>query len=365
MLVVRRVLVVLGALAMVPYFWWRAVHTVNPAAPWFFWLFLFAEGLNLLESLLFYATTWRTSSRPTKGPALPGRTVDVFVPTYNESPALLRDTLVCAMAIRYPHRTWVLDDGDREEVRQLASSLGCEYLSRRERIDAKAGNLNAALARTDAEFVVVLDADHVPFPEIVDELIGFFENPKVGIVQAAQDFYNLDSFQHSTNWQAKHAWQQQELFFSVIQPGKDALGATYYCGSPAILRRAALDDVGGFATGTITEDVHTGLRMQKRGWEVAYVNRTLARGLAPQTFLGFVTQWRRWGRGAMQVLRRENPLFGRGLNAGQRLCYFASFYFYAMSYQKLIYLVTPIFCLLSGIFPLVAEPRTYLLLFTP
>jgi cellulose synthase (UDP-forming) len=361
---VRHTLAVLGMVAIVPYFYWRIFYTVNPAALWFFYLFLFAEGLNVFESILFYATTWKASTRVVQ-PPLRDRTVDVFIPTYNESAMLLRDTLLCAMAIRYPHRTWVLDDGSRPEIRDLAGELGCEYLSRPDRSDAKAGNLNAALARTTGEFLVVLDADHVPSPGIVDELIGFFADPKVAIVQAAQDFYNLDSFQHWTNWSARHAWQQQELFFGVIQPGKDALNAAYYCGSPAMLRRAALEDVGGFATETVTEDIHTGLRLQRRGWQVAYINRTLARGLAPQTFVGFVTQWTRWGRGAMQVLRAENPVFRKGLKFGQRLCYFASFYFYWMSYQKLIYVVTPIFCLLTGIFPLVAVPRTYLLLFTP
>ncbi len=361
---VRHAFAVLGVVAMVPYFYWRIFYTVNPAALWFFYLFLFAEGLNLFESILFYATTWKASRRVVQ-PPLRGRTVDVFVPTYNESAMLLRDTLVCAMAIRYPHRTFVLDDGNRAEIRALAEELGCEYLSRTDRSHAKAGNLNAALKQTTGEFIVVLDADHVPSPQIVDDLIGFFADPKVAIVQAAQDFYNLDSFQHETDWKARHAWQQQELFFGVIQPGKDALDAAYYCGSPAMLRRSALEEVGGFATETVTEDIHTGLRLQRRGWEVAYINRTLARGLAPQTFVGFVTQWGRWGLGAMQVLRAENPVFRKGLKFGQRLCYFASFYFYWMSYQKLIYVVTPIFCLLTGVFPLVAVPKTYLLLFTP
>jgi cellulose synthase (UDP-forming) len=364
MKLVRRAFVVLGLAAMVPYFYWRIVYTANPAAMWFFYLFLVAEGLNLLESVLFYATTWKTATRVAE-PALPDRTVDVLVPTYNEPAMLLRDTLVCALAIRYPHQTYVLDDGNRPEIKELAAELGCQYLSRTDRSHAKAGNLNAALAKTTGEFIVVLDADHVPSPEIVDQMIGLFADPKVAIVQAAQDFYNLDSFQHRTNWKARHAWQQQELFFGVIQPGKDALDAAYYCGSPAMLRRSALQEVGGFATETVTEDIHTGLRLQRRGWTVAYLNRTLARGLAPQTFIGFVTQWRRWGFGAMQVLRAENPVFGRGLRFGQRLCYFASFYFYWMAYQKFVYVVTPIFCLLTGIFPLVAEPRTYLLLFTP
>ncbi len=361
---VRHAFALLGLVAMVPYFYWRIYYTVNPAALWFFYLFLFAEGLNLFESILFYATTWKASTRFVQ-PPLRGRSVDVFVPTYNESAMLLRDTLACAMAIRYPHRTFVLDDGNRADIKELAAELGCEYLSRTDRSHAKAGNLNAALARTTGEFIVVLDADHVPSPDLVDDLIGFFADPKVAIVQAAQDFYNLDSFQHQTNWTARHAWQQQELFFGVIQPGKDALNAAYYCGSPAMLRRAALQEVGGFAIETITEDIHTGVRLQRRGWQVAYINRTLARGLAPQTFVGFVTQWRRWGQGAMQVLRAENPVFSKGLSFGQRVCYFASFYFYWMSYQKLIYVVTPIFCLLTGIFPLVAVPKTYLLLFTP
>lgn len=361
---VRHLLAVLGLIAIVPYFYWRVVYTANPAAMWFFYLFLAAEGLNILESILFYATTWKAGTRVLQ-PTLPGRSVDVFIPTYNEPAMLLRDTLLCALAIRYPHRTWVLDDGNRREIKDLAAELGCGYLARTERSHAKAGNLNAALGRTTGEFIVVLDADHVPLPGMVDEMIGFFADPKIAVVQAAQDFYNLDSFQHRTNWKARYAWQQQELFFGVIQPGKDAFGAAYYCGSPAMLRRSALQEVGGFATETITEDIHTGLRLQRRGWDVAYLNRTLARGLAPQTFVGFVTQWKRWGTGAMQVLRAENPIFGKGLDFGQRLCYFASFYFYWMSYQKLIYVVTPIFCLLTGIYPLVAVPRTYLLLFTP
>jgi cellulose synthase (UDP-forming) len=364
-LILTRVVVFASIAVTLPYFYWRATETKNPVAMWFFYLFLVAEMFNFFESLLLYVTTWKPTWHPPPPPPPPGRSVDVLIPSLDEPVHLLRETIICSLGILYPHKTYLLDDGNRPDVRALTEELGCEYISRPDHADAKAGNLNYGLSKTTGEFLVILDADHVPSPELIDELLGFFNEPEVGIVQATQDFYNLDSFQHTTNWRAKYAWQQQELFFSIIQPGKDGYNAAFYCGSPAMIRRKALEDVGGFATETITEDMHTSLRMQKKGWRVLYHNRTVARGLAPQTFPGFATQWQRWGHGAMQVLRRENPLFGRGLKLGQRLCYFASFYFYWMSYQKMAYVMTPIFCLLSGIFPLVADPGKYLLYFTP
>lgn len=359
-----RALILLAIVFTVRYFYWRVRYTMNPAAKWFFYLFLVAEMLNFIEAAFFYFTTWRPTNRVSP-PAIPGKSVDVFITTFNEPVSLLRETALCAISMLYPHKTYLLDDGGRADVKELARELGCVYVSRQDRSGAKAGNLNNALKLSDGEFIVTLDADHVPMPDLIDQLIGFFISKDVGVVQATQDFYNLDSFQHLTRWERQRAWQQQELFFSVIQPGKDGYNATFYCGSPAMLRRKALEDVGGFASESITEDMHTGMRLQKRNWKVLYFNRTVARGLAPQTYRGFATQWQRWGRGAMQVLRSENPLFGSGLTLGQRLSYFASFYFYWMSYQKFIYIATPVFCLLSGIYPLVAIPKVFAWYFLP
>lgn len=359
-----RLVVVLTIPFSIRYFYWRAGTTMNPAARWFFYLFLTVELLNCLEALLFYFTTWKPvhHARPA---FLPGRTVDILIATYDEPVLLLRETLVCAVSVQYPHKTYVLDDGNRPEVRALAAELGCNYITRENRVHAKAGNLNNALQQTDGEFIVTLDADHVPMPDLIDQLVGFFADPKVAAVQTAQDFYNLDSFQHLSQWEHQHAWQQQELFFSVIQPGKDGYNAAFYCGSPAMLRRKALDEIHGFATESITEDMHTGLRLQKKGWRTIYFNRTVARGLAPQTFTGFATQWQRWGQGAMQVLRQEQVLLGGELTFGQRVCYFSSYYYYWMSFQKLIYMLVPPFCLITGLFPLVADPAVFAAYFLP
>ena len=361
---IARLIIVFASVFTIRYFYWRATETMNPAARLFFWGFLMAEVLNFVEAALFYITTW-APTRYAVPAELKNRTVDVFIATYNEPIELLRETVLCAVNMTYPHKTYVLDDGDRSEVKELAKELGAEYITRSDNKHAKAGNLNNALQQTTGEFILTLDADHVPAPDLLDQVIGFFRDYKVGAVQTAQDFYNHDSFQHRMNWKAKAGWQQQELFFSVIQPGKDRFNAAFYCGSPAMLRRTALAQVGGFATESITEDMHTGLRMQKKNWRVLYHNKTLAYGLAPQTFLGFSTQWRRWGSGCMQVLREENPIFGRGLSFGQRICYFASMYFYWMSYQKLLYLLTPIVALITGVFPLITTPELFVKFFFP
>ncbi len=358
-LVLQRVLALAAGAFGVRYLWWRFAETDNPAHHWFYVVFLVAEAVGFLSTLFFLATTWRQRYYRTP-PPLDDRSVDVFITTYDEPGELLRDTIAAALAVTYPHRTLLLDDGDRAEVAALARDLGCEYIGRASREHAKAGNLNNGLSSSRAEFVVTLDADHVPRPTLVDELIGFFREPSVAIVQANQDCYNLDSFQHEVNWRGRTGWQMQELFFNVIQPGKDVANATIYCGSPAMLRRAALDSIGGFATGTITEDLHTGMRLQKRGWRVLYHNVSVARGLAPQTFVGYAAQWRRWGVGSTQVLRLERPLTRRGLTPAQRFSYLASYeYNVAFSYVRLVSVLTVVFAAFTGIFPLLALPFDY------
>ncbi|MBZ5524582.1 MAG: glycosyltransferase [Acidobacteriia bacterium] len=363
-LAITRVMVVLATIFTARYFWWRFFHTMNPAARIFFYTFLAVEILSFIESALFYYVTWKPTAYARPEP-IQGRTVDVLIPTYNEPVELLRETILCAVNMRYPHKTFVLDDGNRPEVRQLAEEFDCGYITREKREHAKAGNLNNGLQQTSGEFLVTLDADHVASPELIEEMIGFFADPKVSIVQGTQDFYNLDSFQHQVDWESRIGWQQQELFFSVIQPGKDRHNAAFYCGSPGMLRRKAIEDIGGFPTDSITEDMHTSMKLQKKDWRVIYINRTLARGLAPQTFTGFATQWQRWGHGNMQVMRTEKPLFSRELTFGQKVCYFSSLYFYWMSYEKLFMVLTPIISLFFGVFVMVTDPVSYASYFLP
>ncbi|MBI5026964.1 MAG: glycosyltransferase [Nitrospirae bacterium] len=322
-----------------------------------------AEVYGFITTLMFFFMVWKLKKR------VPitlrhGLTVDVFITTLNEPPDLLRKTVLGCLKMKYPHKTYLLDDGRRPEVRALAKELGCEYIARPDNRDAKAGNLNYALPRTNGEFIAVFDADHVPQPDFLDKLLGYFNDEKVAFVQIPQDFYNVDSFQHRlTN--GKNVWTEQSLFFSLIQPGKDRWNAAFFCGSCAVLRRKALEAIGGFATGTVTEDIHTSIKLHAKGYKSIYHNESLAYGIAAPVLYPFQAQRLRWGQGAMQVFIRDNPLLKKGLTLPQRICYLASMTTYFDGFQRVIYFFSPIIVLFTGLFPISAFNIDFLIRFIP
>jgi cellulose synthase (UDP-forming) len=344
------------------YLYWRP-GTFNHDALSFSLLLYGAEVFGFVTALLHLVMTWRITERVPPAP-MAGLTVDVFIPTINESVDIVRRTAIAAMNISYPHQTWLLDDGARPEMKQLAESLGCRYLARTTNIDAKAGNLNHALAHSKAEFVAVFDADHAPRRDFLERTLGFFTDERVAFVQTPQDFFNLDSFQHRRTTPAA-IWTEQSLFFKVIQQGKDFWNASFFCGSCGIIRRSSLDAIGGFATGTVTEDLHTSIRLHKRGFRSIYYAEPLAAGLAPDNAVPYLRQRVRWGQGAMQVWRKEGILTARGLTLGQRLCYLASVLTYFDGWQKLVFYFSPVVVLVTGVMPVAALDREFFLHFAP
>lgn len=359
-----RLAMLLAAFAGVIYLAWRALYTFNPAALWFSLPLWAAELSGWVEMALFFFMVWRLPEGQDPPPAPPGRTVDVFVPTYDEPLWLLRRTLLGVRNIRYPHETYVLDDGNRPEVAALARELGCRYLARPTHEHAKAGNLNFGLRHSRGEFIAVLDADHIPVPDFLDRLLGYFTDERVAFVQTPQEFYNVDSYQHWVDPRTGLTGHEQALFFRVIQPGKDRMNSAFYCGSPAVLRRKALEEIGGFAVESVTEDILTSLRLHRRGWKSVYRNETLAYGVAPASGPAYLRQRLRWGQGAMQVLRLDNPLLGPGLTLPQRLSYLASLITWFEGWRKLVYYLCPPVFLLTGILPLRAVDLPFLLLWT-
>src|ERR1051325_656873 len=140
--------------------------------------------------------------------------------------------------------------------------------------NAKSRNLNHAIAVTRAEFILQLEADHVPMPQIVDRLRGHFNDPLMALVQSPQDFYNVDSFSHVRNDEGRRLWEENRIFYSLIQPGRDHWNASFFCGSGAMIRRSALESIGGFASQTIIEDMETTLELHARGLKTAYHRET-------------------------------------------------------------------------------------------
>jgi cellulose synthase (UDP-forming) len=277
--------------------------------------------------------------------------VDVLIPTLNEPLSVVRFTALAAMNIDWPAdrlNVYILDDGHREEFRAFAEEAGIGYMTRDDNRHAKAGNINRALAQIGSPFVAVFDSDHVPTRSFLQVTMGWFlRDRKLGLLQTPHHFYSPDPFERNLG-QFRITPNEGELFYGVVQDGNDFWNAAFFCGSCAVLRRSALDQVGGIAVETVTEDAHTSLRMQMRGWNTAYINIPQAAGLATERLCAHVRQRIRWARGMVQVLRIENPLFAPGLRPAQRLCYFNAMSHFLFALPRLIFLTAPLIYLIFG-----------------
>lgn len=236
-----RIVVVLTALLGLNYVTWRWLFSVNWDAWWIGVPLVLAETYSLIDSLLFGLGMWKLRERGEPPTAPPDLTVDVFIATYNEPIDLVMTTARAAKAITYPHRTWVLDDGNRPEMREAAEAEGIGWLTRSADWagmprHAKAGNLNNALLNTDGEFMLILDADQIPLPEILDRTLGYFNDEKMALVQTPQWFVNVP--------EDDPLGSQAPLFYGPIQQGKDGWNSAFFCGSNAVIRREALMQLG-------------------------------------------------------------------------------------------------------------------------
>jgi len=277
--------------------------------------------------------------------------VDVLIPTYNEPLSVVRSTAFAALNIDYPAdklHVYVLDDGRRDEFRRFCEEAEIGYITRTDNKHAKAGNINHALKVLDSPYVAIFDCDHVPTRSFLQVTLGWFlKDTKLGMLQTPHYFYSPDPFERNLH-QFMVIPNEGELFYGVLQDGNDLWNATFFCGSCAVLRRTALNEIGGIATETVTEDAHTSLRMQIRGWNTAYINIPQAAGLATESLSSHVGQRIRWARGMIQVMRTDNPLFAPGLKWPQRLCYFNAMVHFLYAVPRLVFLTAPLVYMLLG-----------------
>ncbi len=376
-LVPRFLLLAMSTAIVLRYWLWRLTETVPE--PSFSLSFLVAALLLLVEtySILVFLLNAFVSADPTMRPFPPQvapdklPTVDILVPSYNEPIEMLSITLSAAKNMIYPSekRTVVLcDDGGtdqrcnssdlelaararqrRHDLQQLCRDLGVKYSTRARNENAKAGNMSAALEDLNGDLVVVFDADHVPSRDFLARTVGYFmDDAKLFLVQTPHFFINPDPIERNLRISRKCP-PENEMFYSQIHRGLDRWGGAFFCGSAAVLRRAALDSVGGFAGETITEDAETALEIHSAGWKSVYLNRAMIAGLQPETFASFIQQRGRWAAGMMQMLMLKNPLFRKGLRMPQRLCYINSMSFWLFPLIRLTYLYVPLVYLFFGI----------------
>jgi cellulose synthase (UDP-forming) len=299
--------------SLVLYLTWRIGYTLpaSGSSRSVAWLLIAFEALPLLGLVIRTASLWNidTTTPPPAAHPPNGARVAVLIPTYNEPAEVIAPTIAAACALEPAHQTWVLDDGDRDWVRELCGAYGARYVRRDEHDHAKAGNMNHALDLIASEeaagiggidIIAVLDCDHVPLPTFLTATLGWFEDEGVALVQGPQAFYNAGAFDDDG------FAGEQGLFFNVLMTARHASGeGTFWCGSTSLIRVSALRDVGGVATETITEDMHTTMKLSRAGWKAAYHHQTLAVGLAPATAHQYLLQRRRWGMGAMQIFAHE------------------------------------------------------------
>ena len=338
---------VAALLVTVAYLAWRTLYTLNLGEWWISVPLLVLEVHAAFGLLLFTVNLWDLDAvqppSPRNGTDLK---LALLIPTFNEPEETLLPTVAAAVSANLDHETWVLDDGDRAEVRILAERLGARYLARPTHKHAKAGNVNYALDRIDSDLVAIIDADHVVRADLFRNTLGYFDDNRVALVQTPQDFYNLQSFEH------ERKFSEQRLFYRALLAGRNRWNAAFCCGTGAIFRMSALGDVGGLAVDTVTEDIHTTLRLHRLGWRTVFHNEVLAHGLAAGNVVQYLGQRLRWGTGAMQLLRRENPATVSGLSPMQRVSYMTTLLGWFDAWRSLGYLLVPMVVLLVAAVPI-------------
>jgi cellulose synthase (UDP-forming) len=326
-----------GALLMM-YAVWRWRDTLPAFAfsvqnLWEYFFFAF-EALAIAYTMMSIVILFRSIDRSGQADAAQNRMeregdfppVDIFICTYDEPLEILEKSILTALALDYPDATvWVLDDTRRQWLREYCAAVGARYVTRDNNRDAKAGNLNNGLAvtagQTNAPVILVLDADFAPRPDFLRRTVGLLSNPDVAVVQTPQFYYNPDPIQH--NLLAAQSWvDDQRFFFDIFQPAKDAWGCAFCVGTSFIVRRDRLNEIGGFPSKAISEDINLTYTMLAKGYETWWLNEKLSIGLSAEGIPEYITQRARWCLGTIQVaLLRQGPLFGSGFTFTQRWHY--------------------------------------------
>ena len=339
---VRLRLLILAGLGIVVWYlgWWFEDNRV--ASPWLVAGLLAAAVYHWCQLLLAWLLYARACRRPDPPPPSRALSVDVFVCACGEDPALVLDTLAAAVRMRGPHRTWLLDDSRDPRLARGAAELGAGYLTREGNRDAKAGNVNEALKRTRGDILVLFDADHRPEPAFLERSLGWFRNPEVGFVQVMLDFSNEDE-----SAVARGSAGSAEDFYAATSMGMDRLGCATLVGSNALIRRSALESIGGYRPG-LAEDLCTSVHLHAAGWKSVYVAEPLAPGLTPAELPTWFRQQLKWSRGVFEVLLRDLPRLWRRLRPGQRLSYLVRCTYYWVGLLVAVHLLFSILYLLAG-----------------
>ena len=373
----RRLVVGILLLLTGRYILWRSLSTLNLDTPL---NGAFSLGLFGLEMFVLFSATIqlflmlnlkenrhdadRKSIAVIEGNFNPS--VDVLIPTYNEPTFILRRTIIGCQALEYRNKTiYLLDDTRRPEMKALAEELGCEYITRKENIHAKAGNLNHAITKINGELIVVFDADFIPTSNFLNRTVGFFQDEQTALIQTPQSFYNADPIAHNLGLE-NLLTPEEEVFYRQIQPIKDSAGSVVCAGTSFVVRRSALEKTGGFVTESLSEDYFTGINISAKGYKLIYLDEKLSAGLAAENIGAHATQRIRWAQGTLQAFFiKSNPLTIKGLRPLQRLVHLEGLLNWFSSIARVGFLLMPLAYSFLGIIPVQATVEEVLYFLLP
>lgn len=337
-------------------------------------LVLFIEIWESLDFFAYYLNILCVKKTSPKIPDLSNITqypdIDVLIATINEHESLLKNTITACKNMSYPDKSkihiYICDDGNRANIKKLAENLGVNYLSRITNKNSKAGNYNHALNHITSPFVATFDADMAPTPNFLLTTLPFFftGTDEIGFVQLPQSFNNPDIFQLRFKLENKIPFEQ-DYFYHSIQIAKNATNSAIYCGTNALFSRKALNSCNGFAIGTISEDIATGMMIESKGYKCLALNNVEAYGTAVNDLSGFVKQRSRWARGCVQILKKYNILKNKGLSFKQKIEYLSCISYWFFGVRRMVYLLTPLLFSIFGVIIVDCNLTTFISIWLP
>lgn len=336
--------------------WFREEHIAS--LPYF--LLLSVIFWWAILRMVFLWISYLKISKPNPIPAPPGLKVAIFTTSSPGEPlSMFEKTLEACARITYPHTTYLLDDTRDDRFREVAEKHGAVWLELVDLPGAKAGKINAALQKTKEDFILVLDPDHIPFPNFLDSVLGYFNDPKIGFVQVCQAYYN----QHRS-FVAGGAAEQTYGFYGPTQMGMNGFNCSVAIGANCTFRREALQSIDGHGIG-LAEDLVTSIRLHAKGWKSVYEPSIVSRGLVPEDLGSFCKQQLKWARGVHEVLFSELPRLWKGLTFMQKLSYFSIGTYYFSGTNLLLFILIPYIFLLTGWLPANMDFIQFLLHWSP
>lgn len=398
------------------YFSFRVLQLLNASTGWHIVIFS-AEVLLFIGSIFRLTSYWgyqdTTPQRPIHLLSEVSKKLNkadrpiriaIFIASHNESEALLEYTFQDVQQLTYPFddveiNAYLLDDGQRPNLQELCSKYEIQYIGKPNNDGYKAGNLNYAFQRTQEDFIVILDADTRPFPDMMGHLTGYFREQQVAWVQSPQWYYDLSEpmlpsvygktlFKKTGGWLGKFLdiitfkklyvnkdiyASNPRFFYDAILRNRNPYNGVFSCGAGSIYRRSALENFalknghkGHPFLEHISEDIYTSLAIHATtDYTSVYHHHYECKMLSPQDTSSWVKQQSRYARGAIDMGIRDNALVKPNLTWIQRILYFSVFYNFFTPLLAYVFFAVPILYFSLGITSIPQIDTKFWLYFLP